>query len=552
MVSQLLLSPYRWVERIIVLREKQEYSFSTVLALSAFVGLVRLLLEFMVCSPGLYASFAGYLSYITFYLMNAFLYATAIHFIIDVDWRRSMNVVLIGVFVGIFPPLLDTLFLGAHNFRYAYNFSWLEGWRWSIYNPQAHIGPGEALTLWFTVLLLPLYVWVKSRSWPRTVAALAAGYGIVFFYVTVVASAAASLLRAGFVPLLRATEVPMIQGLQETWRNTSDHGQLQELAQRLEALRFAYDELAIALATALQILVALISYLILNRRLTKHLLLRIGHSLPFALLTLLGAAATRHFDPVIDTNTWIGLLPPFFMALCVLHAFNVAIVQNDHFDRHEDRRGPLPYLDVQDVHFFNATMWLLAVTAFSVRPRIGALLLVFQIVSILYNYDFYRGKRFFPANYKIEAIWGWSAFMVGVFTVLHPRGAAPDKVLIMGFLVFGGWSIFNCFKDYKDIREDYRAGIQTAYVLLKRGGRSLRTFHLWVRRGMCLGFGVPLAFCWHWGASPWIVALVAAGSIGPLWWALGRPPVKSTVEITLAIISAYIGALICLFELALS
>ena len=547
-----LAAPYKWVERIIVLREKQEYSFHTVLAFAAFVGIMRLILEFMVCSQGLFASVAGYLSYITFYLMNAFLYVAAIRGLIDVDWRKSMNVVLIGVFVGIFPPLIDTLVLGAHNFRYAYNFSWLEGWAWLIYNPDAHISPGEAATLWFTILLLPLYVWVKTRSAGRAAAALVAGYVVVFFYVTVVASAAASFLRAGFVPMLRATEVPMIDSLERAWRATSDPSEIHEISQRLVKLRFRYDELAIALTTGAQVAVAVLCYYLLNPRLARHLLMRAGHSLPFALLTLLGAAATRHFSPEIDTDTWTGLVPAAVMGLCVFHAFNVAIVQNDHFDRHEDRRGPLPYLDVQDMHFFNGSVWLLAATVFSVRPRVGALLVVFQIVSILYNYDFYRGKRFFPANYKIEAIWGWSAFMIGVYTVLHPRMMAPDPVLMMSFLVFGGWSIFNCFKDYKDIREDYRAGIQTAYVLLKRRGRSLRSFHLWIRRLMAAGLCVPLIALHNWGVPLITVAAVGVVGVGALWYTLGRGPTKATVEVTLAIVSGYIVALVVLFEVGVA
>jgi 4-hydroxybenzoate polyprenyltransferase len=552
MSLRLLPLPYRWIERIIVLREKQEYAFATVLAFAVFVGLVRVLLELMVCSPGIYASFAGYLSNVTFYLMNAFLYATAIRFIIRVDWRKSMNVVLIGVFVGIFPPLIDTLVLGTHNFRYAYNFTWLDGWRWLIYNPEAHISPGEAFTLWFTILLLPLYVWVKTRSPWRALTGLVAGYAVVFFYMTVVASAAAALLKMAFVPMLRATEVPLIDSLERAWRASDNPAEIHALTQKLDALRFHYDELALALTTALQVVVTLFAYLILNPRLARHLALRSGHSLPFALLTVLGAAATRYFAPEFSTHTWVGLLPSIFIALTVFHAFNVAIVQNDHFDRHEDRRGPLPYLDLHDMHFFNASMWFLAITAFSVRPRVGAFLLLFQLVSVLYNYDFYRAKRFFPANYKIEAIWGWSAFMAGAYTVIHPRAEVPDAVLAMSFLVFGGWSLFNAFKDYKDIREDYRAGIQTAYVLLKRRGRSLHTFHLWLRRLMTVGFLVPLPFFYLRGASPLLLVAVAAATTGPLWWALGRAPVRSTVEITLGIVSLYIAALIGLFEMALA
>ncbi len=554
MSQSFLTLPYRWVERIIVLREKQPYSFHTVFAFAAFVGLMRLLLEFMVCSSGLYASFAGYLSYVTFYLMNAFLYTLAVHFIMGdrVPWRLSMNVVLIGVFVGMFPPLIDAFALGPFNFRYAYNFRWLEGWTWWLYNPEAHITPGEATILWFTVLLLPLYVWIKTRSIGRALVGLVAGYAVVFFYVTVVASSAHALLRAAFVPMLRATEIPMTRHLEEAWRASSDPTEIHGIAQRLSLLRFRYDELAIALTSGLQVLVSVVCYGILNRRLTRHLLTRVGHSLPFALLTLLGAAATRHFHPEIDTGTWIGLVPAAFMGLVVLQCFNVAIVQNDHFDRHDDRRGPLPYLDVQDMHFYNGTLWLLIFSIVTVRPRVGALLVVFQIVSILYNYDFYKAKRFFPANYKIEAIWGWTSFMAGVYTVLHPRMMAPLPVLVISFLIFGGWSLFNCFKDYKDIREDYRAGIQTAYVLLKRRNASLRKFHGAMRLCMAAGFLIPLFALYRWGAPLTAVAPAGVLSVSAILYTLGLGPRKVTVEATLVVISLYLISLIGFFEMGLS
>ena len=305
MALAVLKAPYRWVERIIMLREKQPYSFQVVLAFAAFVGLMRILLEFMLCSPGLFASFAGYLSYVTFYLMNAFLYTLAIHFIMgkEVEWRRGLNVVLIGVFVGMFPPLIDAFALEPFEYRYAYNFRWFEGWKWLIYNPDAHITPGEAGTLWFTIILLPLYIWIKTKSVGRTLLGLLAGYAVVFFYVTVVASSAQALLKAAFVPMLRATEIPMTSDLERAWRVATDPQEIHGIAQRLSLLRFRYEELAIALTSGLQVLVALICYSILNGRLTLHLLIRANHSLPFALLTVLGAATTRHFYPEIDTNT---------------------------------------------------------------------------------------------------------------------------------------------------------------------------------------------------------------------------------------------------------
>lgn len=544
----ILSLPYRWVENLVALREKRAFSIHVVLAFATFVGFGRIMLEFMVCSPGMGSSLAGYLSYVTFYFMNAFLYTATAAALAGVPWKKGINVVLIGVFVGIFPPLLDTILVGIHEFRYVYNNEWLAGWRWWIYNPERHIPPGEAITLWFTIILLPLYVWIRTRSLARAAAALVAGYGVCFFYVTVVASASRDLLKLAFVPAMRPTELNLIATLEASREGVTNPAVLQEISRRVHLVRVDYNALAIALTTAIQVAVALFCHMALERRLTRHLAVRVNHSLPFAFLALLGAATTRQFLPGADAGNWTGLAPAGFIALVVLHLFNTAIVQNDYYDRDADRRGSVSFLGIEEVRFYDITAWMLIATALSVRPRVGALLCLFQIVSTLYNHDFYRGKKHFPANYKIEGVWGWTAFMAGAYAVLHPRQQVPDVVLVMGFLVFGGWSIFNAFKDYKDIREDYRARVQTAYVLLKRRGKSLRAFHLGLRITMTCGFLVPQAFLLSWGTPAVVVAGITATTTLPVFIALGGPPKKATVETVLALVSLYILELVWVFE----
>jgi len=200
------------------------------------------------------------------------------------------------------------------------------------------------------------------------------------------------------------------------------------------------------------------------------------------------------------------------------------------------------------VHFFNVSLWLLVGSLFVVRPRVGVLLALFQIVSVLYNYPFYRGKHFFPANYKIEGVWGWSAFMIGAYTVLHPRMQLPGPVLVASLLIFGGWSIFNYFKDYKDIREDYRAGVQTSYVLLKKRGFSLRRFHNLMRSITCVGLFIPLFFLFFLGSPAYPLVCLALFINLPVFAALGMGPRKLTVEITLGLLSAYFLGLTAIIE----
>ena len=62
---------------------------------------------------------------------------------------------------------------------------------------------------------------------------------------------------------------------------------------------------------------------------------------------------------------------------------------------------------------------------------------------------------------------------------------------------------------------------------------------------------MPLGALYLWGAPAAAVGGVGVACIAALWLALGRGPTKATVEATLAIVSAYVAALVVLFEVGL-
>ena len=133
------------------------------------------------------------------------------------------------------------------------------------------------------------------------------------------------------------------------------------------------------------------------------------------------------------------------------------------------------------------------ITVLLVLPGLGMPMALFLCVSTLYSYDFYRAQRYFPANYKCEGIWGWSAFTLGASARLSVASsrATSGALLLAGLLVFAGFSLFNVFKDYKDIRADYKARNQTLYVLALRRGVKLRALHRTLRNAMVAALVLP-------------------------------------------------------------
>jgi 4-hydroxybenzoate polyprenyltransferase len=149
-------------------------------------------------------------------------------------------------------------------------------------------------------------------------------------------------------------------------------------------------------------------------------------------------------------------------------------------------------------------------------------------------------------------VWAWSSFVLGAsvtpLVVYRLKPSAP--FLFASFLVFGGFSVFNAFKDYKDIRADYRAGNQTLYVLALKRGVRLRPLH----RGLCVAFLIALLI------AP--ALLLATGGASALWAAITcstlpfvaraifGPPRGSSVRAFLYSVTLYLVALIGSIELS--
>lgn len=497
----------RWVDNLVRLQEKRPFSVITVLCFVAFVGSVRLMEEWALGHRSIDYLPGRLLVQCSFYLMCALSYTLAMRVVLRQDWRKTMNVVLIGVFLGIVPPLIDLVVVGQQGFWYEY--ARFENWKWWIYDPAHHFGVGETAVLWATIALAAVYAWSKTRSVLSTASAAIATYGVVLFNLSV-------LFTVADATVARASAKAGLPFDMSNW----------------------------------QLGASLVLYLLLNPRLAVGLGRRFNHALPFGLVFLVGAGFGGVFDARIAAYTLLPLL-----------GFTVAIAQNDLFDRGEDEgQGRRAYVDSDDVVFLNVILLALIYNLMHYQSLLGPALLVFFVVSVLYNYPSYRAKAFFPSNLKIEGVWGGTAAFMGVVAAIEtPIEVARFKLgrvhttqLSEAFgwdtvafvaLVFGGWSVVAALKDYKDIRADARGGIQTVYTLAARRGWGLRRVHtaLVVFVAVCMLLPAPLLVwadripaIWSWVGVP--MAVVTA-------LLMGRAPSGRRFEWYLGALNVYLAVL---------
>ncbi len=497
--------PRGWFGRIVRLQEGRPYHLLTVLCFAAFVGLVRLAEELALGLRPVDHLPARALQFVSFYLMAFFSYTAALRLVVPQPWRRTINVVLIGILCGIVPPLIDLAVYGRAGFGYA--FAPLSRWAAWIYAPAAGFTLGESAVLWATVALCGLYTLHKTGSPLRATAGLALGYGAALFNSSAMFTLA-SHLGEWLSPRARLPSDTV------TW----------------------------------QLGATLALYLALQPGLARGLARRLSHALPFGLIYLAGAA----FKGGLDARVAAGALLPLF-------AFCVAIAQNDHHDHDADApQGRERYLDAEDVALLDALMLGLTLALLLAGSLVGVGLLVFFVAAVLYNHPAYRAKAFFPSNLKIEGAWGAAACFAGVAAaaergvpVLHcALDPLPAQALARAFdvptlalllLVFGGWSLVAGLKDYKDVRADRRAGVRTIYTLALRRGWGLRRTHQALKLAACGALLAPFPLLHAAGRVP--LGAGAGGLLlaGALWAAMSSAPSARRFQWALAAINGYLA-----------
>lgn len=519
----------RWLANLIRVQEKRAFHGETVLFFAIFVGAMRLLAEIMFVGFNPENLALELLVYVSWYWLCFFAFGLSVRFFAPPPWQQRINVILVGLFLGFLPPVIDAIWygwgnsvMGQRGFYYAYIVNFPEGWPWLMVAPDRRMPPGEGLILWGAVIFSAWYVWIRTRSRLRTIASFALAYSTCVFLGALMPTALYKLHQS-----LEGTE-----GIRPYF----------------EAMTRDFT----ALIVLGQIVVAYLIYLIAYRpQFLRVQAERIVHVLPLIGIALVGYAWVRPLD-----------LSALFAALVVLIAGALTVAENDYWDHlEEDPEGPAP-VERYDLVFAVVSFWSLTALLVLQGSPIGVVLGVYGVASYLYNSSLYRGKRYFPANLKLEGLWGGSAFGIGMFLAIAPMmtsGARPfwfDRsysgapfasvvgvdVVIAAALAFGGWSVLASLKDHKDVETDGRLGAHTVFTLARRGGHDpdavLGKVRLVAFACMMVGLFGPLAM----GRLPWVEAALMLG-VALVIWRGPMHPARSVFRRTLVLITAYLVVL---------
>ncbi len=473
-----------WIKRVIYFQEKKEYSLYTILIFALFVGSVRSLEETMLAHSIGYQE--SIINSITFYFLMIWSYTLVVALLTKVPWQKAIHAVLIGVFLGIFPPVIDVFIYGVGNYSYTYVMGTPSIAQLLMFDPDNGFPIGEGLVLWSTIFFAGYYVYIKTSDLPKAFVG-----GVLAYLINI---------NAGSI-------IPAVSSL----------------------VYHQFSLTRMACISLVQVAVSIIFFLVLNPHIARILTRRCLHCMPFVILTFLGSAVTERIPP-----------STFLMSFLVFYAGITALVQNDYFDRKEDAiSGRAIVVQRQDLSFFNATCAAMIVILFSMNKGIIFLpLLLLFICSIIYNHDFYRAKRFFPGNYKIEGMWGLGAFLAGILS--HKNLEFTPEIILYCFLVFGGWSLVSTFKDYKDIDADRSVGNQTGYIVLMKAGLDLKQAHKVVSSVIVLCLIVPVIWLFYLKIPSVVAAGFALVTITPFFFALNKPPSSVAVRNFLCATSFYL------------
>lgn len=418
------------LRRLIERQNRRNWHPYAFLMFCVFVGLTRGVLEITLQGIGLYNS--DVMNFLPFYVLLGLLLTLLLSSLSGVSFQSVQKSLTMGLFIGLFPPLFDHVIFANSSAFYGYYYVWnFQQLPLLGYKPEFNFPAGETLAIWISILFCGLYVFAVTGKVARSLLALAGAY-LVFLFM-------GSFLPM-FVAKFSGVELPTIEAAR-----ASDPATLRALS-----FRIAFY----------QSLLALLVYLLLRRDILVLVARRLLHVAPFVMLTILGGLIVRANAVTLTQST-----------LLIAVVGIAVIVQNDYFDAQQSSQaGVATPLQKFDVQFVNALTLLVILPIFFHNNRAAISATIAFVCGVLYNYPFYRARNYFPANIKIEGVWGLTAFLSGV--LIEPAAAAKPAVVLIAFLVFGGWSTVAVLKDLKDVEEDHRDGVQTAFTLLMRRGYS--------------------------------------------------------------------------------
>ncbi len=348
--------PWIWFRNVSALLEKRTFSPLAIFFFCLFVGSMRRFLEWILGGVPDPFPLSFVVTLTGFYWFTFFVFTTVLRLLVPQPWRTSMNVILVGIFLGIFPPLLDTLFSGT-GFQYAYVWGVPSEFNWYLYNPKLNIPIGEAIVLWTVIFFTTLYVAHKTRSMPRTLAALSLSYG--------------GVIVIGGLP----AGLAMLFGSLAGWQPTH----------------------YIALVNLLQIAASFVLFVALQPAVRRWFVRRTAY------LAVMGAF-------VLAGSLWVGGLGPGAFAYAALFVIVVGIALAVLSQRSEGGGGEMEREDAQML----AVMGGMLLLALAAANALGLIPLALAALGLLFLAGFGLGVQKFSRALLFGGLLAVCAFLLGI------------------------------------------------------------------------------------------------------------------------------------------
>ncbi len=336
------------------------------------------------------------------------------------DFERIRSVILASMFGGLIPPLL--FFFFPHSSTGSYDY--FNDFTWNFISPMQPLE--ESVGIWLTVATVALYFLYKKRTVLSFVAGAAAAYVLAQF--------------SGWFVII-------------PWQYLN------------HAISVARPDLNYPMPFSMDLVwvfIGISAFTLLRRRALQATLKRFHYSLIRGVIIGIGALLAGSINTLTVVEAVI-----FVVAGMLIQA------ENDYYDKEADsasaRESTLTAEDLILVRFF---MVLLVLPFIFIQPVFSILLGGFFLLGFVYNHPAFRFKKHFATASLIQGLATFLSLLLGIFSVGDFEVHTPQILLAIVISVIFG--IISNIKDYKDVEDDRKAGIQTMYVVLSEHGISAK------------------------------------------------------------------------------
>ncbi len=438
--------------------------------------------------PGFAPSSLPFLNYVVTYMLEQICVVAVFAIATGRNYREFVGVVSVGLLLAWLPPFLDgaLLLVGIRQPHHMYVF--FQEFSWHFFSDNQLIG--ESITLWISILAVAIYLAWRSRSVIRTL------IGVSLYY--------ALLQILGF---LWPGCVIAISG------NLSVESQMY------------MDLIGLALYGVV--------YFFLEFKTMFPSTLRLGHALPWGLLSAIGARLAGH-------DWWFVILYGIIFSVVV----QMMVYANDYFDSAADsacggKARPVTRDNLVFSLFFSG---ILALHVFWMDADRFYLVATFIALWHSYHLPSIRLKRVLGVSYLME---GASAALALLFGLgLEGLKGDPGLAFVCVCMAFSGFVIGSTMKDYKDIEQDRAAGVNTLYTRLTESTLTIGKIHAVISSLLTVALAIPAVYLFIVGESVGKLVLLGVLALLPQVCLLAIGSRRTAVQAAIWGVNAYLGVLV--------